>query len=78
MNKRRRRPSDPIQHEDENPTEEYYEDGNEAVEPMPEVDDTPDLDLFTNSEMLLPQDDNYMRAGTVIGRVSDKNGIPVG
>ena len=31
-----------------------------------------------NLEALLPQDGHHMQAGTVIGRVSDKNGIPVG
>ena len=77
--RRRRRPGDPMQYDDENPTIERYEDEfNKENDPIPEMDDIPDLDLFMNSEVLLPQDGDHLRAGTVVGRIRDRDGNPVG
>ena len=45
---------------------------------MSEVDEILDLDLFLNAEVLLPQNGEYMQAATVIGRISDYDGNPVG
>ena len=38
----------------------------------------PDLDLYLNAEVLLPQDGEYMQMATVIGRATDSDGVPVG
>ena len=67
--KRRRKPGDPTQFNDpdfdENnnnesdgqPTNEFYEDeSSRKAHEQPEVDGIPDLDLYMNAEVLLPQD----------------------
>ena len=45
---------------------------------MPEVDDIPDLDLYLNAEVLLPQNDEHIRAAKVIGRSRDRDGNHIG
>ena len=84
--KRRRKHNDPEQFEDpehqqqqENPTTSYYEDEESGeAHQMPEIDDIPDLDLYLNAEVLLPQDGKHMQSAQVLGRVTDSNGNPVG
>ena len=88
--KRRRKPGDPIQHNDPNfideseesnsqPTNMFYEDDTtgEAHE-QPDVDSIPDLDLFLNAEVLLPQDGDHMKAARVISRATDDDGAVIG
>ena len=78
---RRRRPGDPMQHEDVNSeavASEPYKDNEGNVVTQPESDGIPDLDLFINAEVLLPQDGEHMRSARVIGRAVDRNGISIG
>ena len=84
--KRRRKRDDPEQHDDPNyvppieqPASTYYEDEETGkAHEQPEVDDIPDLDLYLNAEVLLPQDGEYMKAARVIGRATNNDGEPVG
>ena len=45
---------------------------------LPDVEDAPDLDLFLNAEVLLPQNGERLQAGKVIGRATDADGNPAG
>ena len=45
---------------------------------MTEVDDIPDLELFINKEVLFPHNWEYMKASKVIGRITYRDGKPVG
>ena len=78
---RRRRPGDPVQHEDNElettPNEAYQDNSGDSIS-QPEVDSIPDLDLFINAEVLLPQDGEHMRAARVIGRATNEDGLPIG
>ena len=55
-----------------------YEDGSSKEMEMPEVDELEDLDRMLGMELMLPQDGIDMRTGRVIGRVTDRDGRPVG
>ena len=82
----RKKPDDPDQIDgpeyiepNEQPISTYYEDDKVGkAHEQPEVDDIPDLDLYLNAEVLLPQDGEYMRTARVIGRATDTDGDPVG
>ena len=90
--KRRKKPGDPEQYDDPEPMVEdprtsvtsadelvYYEDDTTGkAHEMPDADDFPDFDMFINAEVLLPQNGEHMKAATVIGRASDKNGNATG
>ena len=91
--KRRRKPGEPIQFEDKsntlgasddsrgNPDESeflYEDDTTGKAHEMPEVDDINDFDMYINSEVLLPQDGEHMRAAKVIGRATDSEGKAIG
>ena len=84
--RRRRKPDDPIQDEDPEfqdevnlPTADYYEDeATGKAHEGPEMDDLPDLDLYLDAEVLLPQDGEHMRAAKVIGRTTNSDGVPLG
>ena len=45
---------------------------------LPDVEDVPDLDLFLNAEVLLPQNGERLQAGKVIDRATDADGNPAG
>ena len=86
--RRRRKPSDEEQPEDplyeveeiitDKSFKIYEDDTNGKAHEMPEVDDIPDLDLYLNAEVLLPQDGDHMSATKVIGKISDRYNNPIG
>ena len=53
---------------------DYYEDDVEGSTQIPNADDIPDLDMYLNMEVLLPQDGEQMRAARVLGRAKDDRG----
>ena len=76
---RRRRPGDPIQFEDDAREDDDEDDGEVTGDGiLPDVDSIPDLDEYINAEVLLPQDGEYLRAATVVGRARDRDGMPIG
>ena len=69
--KRWRKPGDPDQYkdpEDHNPAEvPYSDDVKGKAHTLPEANIIPDLDLYINAEVLLPQDGEHMEAARVVG-----------
>ena len=64
---------------DKEPTFTYYEDDDTGkAHQQPEADSIPDLDLYLNSEVLLPQDGECMKTARVIGRAINTDGDLVG
>lgn len=74
--KRRRRPGDPDQYEDE----DYDPDSEPATDdaPVEFSNGAPDLDLYLNAEVLLPTGDGSKRIGEVTRRLTDDDGMPLG
>ena len=56
----------------------YDDETDGKAHDMPELDDIMDLDLFLNSEVLLPHNGEYIISANVIGRINDCEGNPVG